>query len=135
MSYRAIRKYTVLCATQLAYRSICTKFLLFRLHIGTLLDSPHISLSAMTCFIVTFEVARPETSKRLIAAIQKYASTCQLTLSCWALVTEEKAGIVRDTLKRSLEPGDRIFVLRSGSAGAWSNAISKKHSEWLKENI
>lgn len=89
----------------------------------------------MTCFIVTFDASTPEAVRRITSAIQEYEDNCQLTSSCWALVTSEKAADVRDTLKKALASGDRLFVLRSGAAGAWTNAISKAHSEWLKENL
>lgn len=89
----------------------------------------------MTCYIVAFQAEKTETRNALRALLKTYSGYCPITRTCWAVLSDEKAGEVRDHLKTALQPGDRIFVVRSGTAAAWRNMISDKHSAWLKKNL
>lgn len=89
----------------------------------------------MPCLLIMFEVAEQSTVRRLEQEFESYAGWCQLTDTSWAILSDSKPADVRDELKALLGPKDRIFVLRSRSAGAWTNARSKGHSAWLKENL
>jgi hypothetical protein len=89
----------------------------------------------MPCYIVAFQIRREEALKRVVAALEGFDRQCQINATCWAVVTDGKAAALRDHLKQFVESGDRIFVIRSGTAAAWMNAISKQHTEWLKENL
>jgi hypothetical protein len=50
-------------------------------------------------------------------------------------MSDKNAAEVLDDLKVALESKDRLFVIRSGTAAAWMNAISQKHTDWLKKNL
>ena len=89
----------------------------------------------MTCYIVSFQVKELAARDRLRAKLRSYPKYCPINNTCWAIVCEKKATEVRDELKESLAPGDRLFVIRSGTEAAWRSAISPKHSEWLKKNL
>jgi hypothetical protein len=88
----------------------------------------------MSCYIVIFDVSEPAKETNLITFLKtSFSGQCRLTKHSWAITTEKKATEVRDQLSNCVAPGDRIFVLRSGTEAAWRNALSEKHSEWLKK--
>lgn len=89
----------------------------------------------MSCYIVSFQVAQSTTLDKLRVLLKTYKAYCPINATCWAIKTDQKAKDIRDYLKESLESGDRIFVVRSGTEAAWRGAISDKHSEWLKKNL
>lgn len=90
----------------------------------------------MSCYIVTFQAKELETRQRIRAQLKTYPSYCPLHNTCWAIVTDEKAVDVRDALKSLLQAGDRLFVIRSGTEGAWRNVLgSTNSSAWLKKNL
>ncbi|KRG37321.1 hypothetical protein ARC63_19970 [Stenotrophomonas geniculata ATCC 19374 = JCM 13324] len=89
----------------------------------------------MACFIVSFEVKDPQTVLDLREKLKSYKTYCPITATCWAIVADQKAAEIRDELGEILKPGDRIFVLRSGTEGAWKNTYGKANSEWLKKHL
>ena len=90
----------------------------------------------MSCYIVTFQAKELATRQRIRELLKTYPSYCALHNTCWAVVTDQKAVDVRDKLKDLLQPGDRLFVVRSGTEGAWRNVLgSTATSEWLKKNL
>lgn len=89
----------------------------------------------MTCYIVSFQAKQLAVRQRLRERLKTYTKFCPINNTCWAIVTDQKASDVRDYLSDLLETGDRLFVIRSGTEAAWRNAISQKHSDWLKKNL
>ena len=90
----------------------------------------------MSCYIVSFQGKELATRQALRAQLKTYSSYCAINNTCWAIVTDKKAADVRDHLKEVLQPGDRLFVVRSGTEGAWRNAAGgTTASEWLKKNL
>ena len=89
----------------------------------------------MTCYIVTFEVANIKDKKRLTERLQAYGTFCPINTNCWAIVTNQKATQVRDTLMEVIKTSDKIFVIKSGIEAAWRNAYGQKNSDWLKEKL
>ena len=89
----------------------------------------------MSCYIITFEVASTTAKNALTERIKAYKNYCPINSTCWAIVTDSKAADVRDYLRQALAPQDRIFVLRSGTEGAWLNAYGQEHTDWLKRNL
>lgn len=89
----------------------------------------------MTCYIVSFQTSDDETRRKLIASLKTYKKYCPINHTCWAVVAEQKASEIRDFLKVTLEDGDKLFVVRSGTEAAWRNAFGPKNSEWLKKNL
>ena len=64
-----------------------------------------------------------------------YSGYCPIHDNCWAILTDQKAAEVRDSVAEVMEQGERIFVIRSGTEGAWRNIYGDKNSDWLKENL
>ncbi|WP_152541553.1 CRISPR-associated protein Cas2 [Xanthomonas arboricola] len=89
----------------------------------------------MNCYIVTFQAAQRTTRDALRERMKAYDAYCPINATCWALMSDKKAVEIRDDLKAALAKGDRIFIIRSGTEAAWKNAISQKHSDWLKKNL
>jgi hypothetical protein len=87
------------------------------------------------CYIVIFQIASLERRKALRESLKTYPGYCPLGTGAWAIITPKKATEVRDELSDHLAKGDRLYVLKSGGAGAWQNAISDRHSDWLKKNL
>ena len=90
----------------------------------------------MRCYIVIFEVGDPTKIPLLIDKLRtSFKGYCPLTAHSWAILTDKKSAEVRDLLRPCLGTGDRLFVFRSGTEGAWLNAYGDKNSEWLKKNL
>ena len=89
----------------------------------------------MACYIITFEIKDSAKLSGLKEALMSYGGYCPLNATSWAILTEKKAAEIRDHLRSKIGPNDRIFVIRSGSEGAWFNAYGNDNSEWLKKNL
>jgi hypothetical protein len=89
----------------------------------------------MACYIVIFEIDDPDRLTAFKESLKLFPRYCPLTNQAWAIVTDKKETEVRDQLAASMLQNDRLYVFRSGTAGAWRNAYSEKHSEWLKTNL
>jgi hypothetical protein len=89
----------------------------------------------MTCYIVSFQAKDISVRQQIRNLLKTFKSYCPINTTCWAVVSDKKAAEIRDYLKTALARGDRLFVVRSGSEAAWRNAISSKHSDWLKKYL
>jgi len=90
----------------------------------------------MSCYIVSFQGKELETRQKIRAHLKTFPSYCALNNTCWAVVTDLKAKEIRDQVAALLQPGDRLFVVRSGTEGAWRNVLgSSSSSDWLKRNL
>lgn len=89
----------------------------------------------MACYIVTFELTESSRLPALKEALKSFAGYCPLNATSWAILSDKKASEVRDQLMTVLGAGDRLFVIRSGSEGAWRNSYGEKNNEWLKKNL
>lgn len=89
----------------------------------------------MSTYIVSFEIKDPEKKVAVIGKLKAYGTYCPINEYCWAIVTEQKAVEIRDALKVGLEATDRLFVIRSGTEGAWLNAYGTGNTEWLKKHL
>ena len=89
----------------------------------------------MACYIVTFELTESSRLPALKTALKSFGGYCPLNATSWAILSEKKATEVRDELAAVLGAGDRLFIIRSGSEGAWRNSYGEKHNEWLKKNL
>ncbi len=88
----------------------------------------------MSTYIVTFEVASNyETAFQ--EAMKSYGFYCPINSTCWAIKTEQTAVQVHDKLKAVVGASDMVFVIRSGTAAAWTNSYGPKNDEWLKEHL
>lgn len=90
----------------------------------------------MSCYIITFQAALLETRQSIREYLKSYGSYCAIHNTCWAIVTDKKAAVLRDEIAKLVKPGDRVFVVRSGTEAAWRNiAGTVKTSDWLKRNL
>lgn len=89
----------------------------------------------MTCYIVSFEPHSEESRARINERLKTFPSYCPINKYCWAIKTDIRAVQVRDRLAEVMEKGEMLFVVRSGTEGAWRNAYGEKHSAWLKEHL
>lgn len=88
----------------------------------------------MTCYIITYDLLKPGRNYNdLYEAIKSYGTWAHIAESVWAVVTTRTAVQVRDHLQGKMDPGDRIFVVKSGTEAAWGNVLCK--NEWLKEHL
>ncbi len=88
-----------------------------------------------TCYIVSFEISNTATRLKFVESLKSFGTYCPINGSCWAIKTEKSAADVVNQLKGPVAATDKIFVVRSGTAAAWINALSSDHSEWLKKNL
>lgn len=88
----------------------------------------------MPCYIVSYDLRIPNRDyQSLHDAIKAFGRWAKITESTWAIVAEASASDIRDGLEKHLGADDRLFVVKSGSTGAWRNV--KCRNEWLKENL
>ena len=69
----------------------------------------------------------------LIDRIKKYGTWAHITLSTWAIVTEETATTVRDTLNAYIPENGRLIVVQTAHVAAWNNTMCT--NDWLQKNI
>jgi|Laugresbdmm110sd_1035091.scaffolds.fasta_scaffold92222_2 hypothetical protein len=90
----------------------------------------------MSCYIVTFQAKELETRQNIRALLKTYQSYCAIHNTCWAVVTDFRAQDIRNQVGKLVQPGDRIFIVRSGIEGAWRNVLgSTPSNEWLRRNL
>ncbi len=87
----------------------------------------------MTTFIVAFEIPDASRRARFKQALKAYGAYCPINDNTWAISVDKTAVQVRDELMKSASGQDRIFVIRSGTAAAWSNSYGNKNNDWLKK--
>jgi hypothetical protein len=88
----------------------------------------------MACYIVTFEPIGLQAAEHIRERLKKFQNYCPINASSWAVVTTWSAIQVRDYLQ-GVSPASRIFVVRSGTEGAWLNPYGDANSQWLKKNL
>ena len=86
-------------------------------------------------YIITFEIASKENLQKMENLLKTYSGFCPIHKYCWSIISEKKPTEIHNHLREALAPNDRLFVIRSGTEAAWSNAYSKKHDDWLKKNL
>lgn len=89
----------------------------------------------MACYIVIFELKDSSRVSAVTDNLKSFSSYCPLTPHAWAISTDQNAKDVREKLTASLGPGDQLFVLRSGTEGAWRNSYGEAYNQWLKKNL
>lgn len=86
-------------------------------------------------FIISYDVAKGTSYnyKEIFEYFKAYGTWAKITESTWAIVTEKRATELRDEIVELLPSESRVFVIKSGSIGAWRNTIGR--SEWLKKHL
>ena len=90
----------------------------------------------MNTYVVTFEIndgARKAQLKKVFS--DGTTPFCPIHDNAFAIKSDKTSKeILNELVKITVNP-DRIFVVRSGTAAAWSNSYGEKNSEWLKKNL
>jgi hypothetical protein len=89
----------------------------------------------MTCYIVTFEPLSEASCLKIKQQLKTYPHYCPIHKYCWAIMSDKKSKDIRDDLGKIVQPGERLFVIRSGTEAAWRNSYGEKNNEWLKKNL
>lgn len=87
----------------------------------------------MKCYIISYDLRYSRDYESLINAIKAYGYWGKINESLWAVVTNQNATQIRNNLLNYIDNDDRLFVLKSGAEGAWTNAIAD--NKWLKDNL
>lgn len=86
-------------------------------------------------YVVIFQIAEKQNRDKLRLKLRDLESYCPLSNTAWAIVSEKSAADLRDDFGQIITKPDRLYVLELKGSGAWRNAISKEHSDWLKANL
>jgi len=89
----------------------------------------------MKTYVVTFESHSDASREKVAERLKTYGYYCPIHNYCWAIMTEKTAMEIVTYLKEVINSGERLFVVRSGTEGAWVNIYGEKNSEWLKKNL
>lgn len=84
-------------------------------------------------YVISYDLHGDGDYNELFEAIKSYGTWAHITESTWAVVTSSTAKNVRNHLDEYLPKGSRLFVVKSGTEGAWRNVICS--NEWLKKNL
>jgi len=88
----------------------------------------------MSAYIVCYDLQVPgKNYQPLYDKIKSYGTWARVTESNWVVVSDMTATQVRDDLLSVMDSNDRLFVVKSGRAAAWTNVRCK--NEWLKAQL
>lgn len=86
------------------------------------------------CYIVSYDLCQPGRDyNSLYNALKKFPSWGKLTESTWAVVCNKSAIEIRDYLRLYMDLSDRLIVIKSGRAAAWTQVLA--NNQWVKENL
>ena len=86
------------------------------------------------CYIISYDlVASGKAYEELYSAIKSYLIWGRLTESTWAVVTSQSYIQIRDNLKRYIDENDKLIVIQSGRAAAWTKILASDN--WAKANL
>ncbi len=88
-----------------------------------------------TTYIVTFQTSSEESRLKVTGVLKTYASYCPIHDYCWAIKTIELSTEILNKVMKVLSPGERAFVIRSGTEASWVNTYSDSNSAWLKGDL
>lgn len=86
------------------------------------------------CYIISYDLSIPSRNyDGLINEIKQFPMWGRLTESTWAVVSTNTAAEIRDILKTHIDNNDKLIVIRSGKAAAWTRCLADNN--WIKENL
>lgn len=88
-----------------------------------------------TCYIVTFETLTDASRDKVVEILKSYGNYCPIHKYCWAILSDKKSLDICNHVRSVMQPTERIFVIRSGTAAAWWHTYAEENSKWLKENL
>ena len=84
-------------------------------------------------YIVIYDVSSDGDYDSLYEKLKDYNGWAKITESAWAIGSSKKASEIRDDLVPFIGKTGRLFVIKSGKAAAWKNAIAS--NDWFKKNL
>ena len=87
----------------------------------------------MSCYIISYDLLKQKDYGKLYDAIKAYGTWAHIHESVWAVVTDDSAVTVRDTLLSHVDSDDRIFVVKSAGIAAWRGVLWS--AQWLQDNL
>lgn len=88
----------------------------------------------MPTYLVSYDLRAPGRNyDDVFEYLKSLGGWARVLESVWAITTHQTAAQIRDGLIARTDAGDGVFVLKSGSEGAWRNTICT--GEWLKSNL
>ena len=87
----------------------------------------------MNTFVISYDLPEGSEYQPLIDRIKQYGKWAHITLSTWAIVTEDTATAVRDTLNAFIPENGRLIVVQTAHVAAWNNTMCT--NDWLQKNI
>lgn len=86
------------------------------------------------CYIISYDLIKPGRDyEELYKALKEYHFWGRLTESTWAIISSQTHVEIRDALKKHIYENDRLIVIRSGKAAAWTNIMAS--DEWAKQHL
>jgi hypothetical protein len=91
----------------------------------------------MRTYLVGYDLNRPRGNDDypdLHKAIKGFGTWWHHLDSTWIIKTNMSAAQIRDALKKHIDSGDELLVVRLAGEGAWTG-FNDKGSQWLKDNL
>jgi hypothetical protein len=91
----------------------------------------------MKTYLIGYDLNKPRENddyKDLIEAIKEYGTWWHHLDSTWIIKTNQSAVEIRDKLKKHIDTGDELLVVRLRQESAWTG-FNKKGSDWLMDNL
>jgi hypothetical protein len=85
--------------------------------------------------LVVFELKGDVGRPALVTALKTYPGYCPITEHAWAILSDKTPKETLDHLQQSVPAPSRLFVVRSGTAAAWTNSFGTLNDAWLKKNL
>lgn len=86
------------------------------------------------CYIISYDLCRPgKDYSSLYKAIKSFPGWGRLTESTWAIVCSGSVVQIRDYLMQYMDANDRLVVILSGRAAAWTKLLAS--NDWLRNNL
>jgi len=90
----------------------------------------------MKTYIITTEINDATRLSQVEEQLKKESGYyCPIHKNAWAIKSEKSAAELRDELMKFIPNPDRLFIIRSGTEAAWTNAYGEENSEWLKKYL
>ena len=88
----------------------------------------------MAYYLVSYDLRKPGRDyEELYAAIKSHTKWARVLESLWAISTNNSAVQIRDELSQHVDSNDGLFIIETGSSGAWRHVLCE--SQWLKDNL
>ncbi len=90
----------------------------------------------MTTYIVTFDIKDKSRLNKIKNHLREEKSgICPIHENAYAIRDTKSASEIVDELAAFMTNGDRVFVIRTGTAAAWRNSYGEENTNWLKKYL